>query len=48
MNLAQVADAVGYQHQSSFTAAFRDATGLSPGRYAQLARQGAAPRQPLH
>lgn len=41
MNLGQVAEAVGYQHQSSFTAAFREATGLSPGRYAQLARQGA-------
>ncbi len=39
MNLAQVAEAVGYQHQSSFTAAFRGVTGLSPGRYAQEARQ---------
>lgn len=48
MNLAQVAEAVGYQHQSSFTAAFRDATGLSPCRYAQLAREGAAARPPLH
>lgn len=44
MNLAQVAEAVGYQHQSSFTAAFRDATGLSPGRYAQVARQARAAR----
>lgn len=42
MNLAQVAEAVGYQHQSSFTAAFRDATGQSPGRYAQAARQAQA------
>jgi len=48
MNLAQVAEAVGYQHQSSFTAAFRDATGQSPGRYARLARQGMAPRQAWH
>lgn len=39
MNIAEVAEAVGYQHQSSFTAAFREATGLSPGRYAQWARQ---------
>jgi len=30
-----LAEAVGYR----FTVAFRDATGLSPGRYAQVARQ---------
>jgi AraC-like DNA-binding protein len=39
MNLAEVAEAVGYQHQSSFTEAFRQVTGMPPGRYAQMARQ---------
>ena len=37
MNLAQVAKAVGCRHHSSFTAAFRAATGPPPGRYAQAA-----------
>jgi transcriptional regulator GlxA family with amidase domain len=38
MNLAQVAESVGYRHQSSFTAAFISVTGMSPGKYAQLTR----------
>jgi len=35
LNICQVADAVGYQHQSSFTAAFRDYIGVSPKEYAK-------------
>ena len=34
MTFGQVADAVGYQHQSSFTTAFRQALGVSPREYA--------------
>jgi len=33
LSLAQIATAVGYQHQSSFTAAFRDAVGMCPREY---------------
>jgi AraC-like DNA-binding protein len=33
MNIAQVGDRVGYQHQSSFTAAFRAHAGMSPRAY---------------
>lgn len=33
LNIAQVADRVGYQHQSSFTAAFRAHAGISPREY---------------
>jgi AraC-like DNA-binding protein len=33
LNLAQIAEAVGYQHQSSFTAAFCNALGMCPREY---------------
>ena len=33
LTIAQVAERVGYQHQSSFTAAFRSQTGMSPREY---------------
>jgi AraC-like DNA-binding protein len=33
LNMAQVAQAVGYSHQSSFTAAFRELVGVSPRGY---------------
>lgn len=33
LNIAQVAERVGYEHQSSFTAAFRGHVGLSPREY---------------
>nr|WP_316640427.1 helix-turn-helix transcriptional regulator [uncultured Roseateles sp.] len=39
MTVGQVAEAVGYQHQSSFTTAFRHAMGVSPREYAS--REGA-------
>lgn len=34
LSLGQVAEAVGYQHQSSFTVAFREVVGLAPREYA--------------
>jgi AraC-like DNA-binding protein len=40
LTLGQVADAVGYQHHSSFTTAFRDQVGMSPRDYAHQARLG--------
>jgi AraC-like DNA-binding protein len=33
LTIAQVAERVGYEHQSSFTAAFRGHVGLSPREY---------------
>lgn len=33
LSLAMIAEAVGYQHQSSFTAAFRNAVGMCPREY---------------
>jgi AraC-like DNA-binding protein len=38
LNVGQIADAVGYQHQSSFTTAFREVTGMSPREFATQAR----------
>lgn len=38
LNVGQVANEVGYQHQSSFTTAFREVTGMSPREYAQTLR----------
>ena len=35
LTIAQVAERVGYEHQSSFTAAFRGHTGMSPRDYRQ-------------
>jgi AraC-like DNA-binding protein len=35
LTIAQVAERVGYEHQSSFTAAFRGQVGLSPREYRQ-------------
>ena len=42
MTVGQVADAVGYQHQSSFTTAFRQALGVSPREYASRVATRAA------
>jgi AraC-like DNA-binding protein len=33
LTIAQVAERVGYEHQSSFTAAFRGHVGMSPREY---------------
>jgi AraC-like DNA-binding protein len=33
LTIAQVAERVGYEHQSSFTAAFRNQVGMSPREY---------------
>jgi AraC-like DNA-binding protein len=33
LNISQIAETVGYRHQSSFTAAFRDLVGMSPRDY---------------
>ena len=33
MTIAQVAERVGYEHQSSFTAAFRGHVGMAPREY---------------
>jgi AraC-like DNA-binding protein len=33
LTIAQVAERVGYEHQSSFTAAFRGQVGMSPREY---------------
>jgi AraC-like DNA-binding protein len=33
LTIAQVAERVGYEHQSSFTAAFRSQVGMSPREY---------------
>jgi AraC-like DNA-binding protein len=33
LNVAQIAETVGYQHQSSFAAAFRDVVGMCPRDY---------------
>jgi AraC-like DNA-binding protein len=38
LNIGQVADAVGYQHQSSFAVAFREAVGESPREFARRSR----------
>lgn len=38
LNVAQIAETVGYQHQSSFAAAFRDVVGMCPREYG-VARQ---------
>ena len=38
LNVGQIADEVGYQHQSSFAVAFREAVGLSPREFARLHR----------
>lgn len=38
LNIGQVADAVGYQHQSSFAVAFREAVGESPREFARRHR----------
>lgn len=38
LNVGQIADAVGYQHQSSFTGAFREAVGESPRQFARRYR----------
>jgi len=40
LNIGQVADAVGYQHQSSFAVAFRDAVGVSPREFARRNQSG--------
>ncbi|MGM9482015.1 helix-turn-helix transcriptional regulator [Roseateles sp. NT4] len=39
LNIGQVADAVGYQHQSSFAVAFRDVVGESPREFARRSRR---------
>lgn len=38
LTLGQVAEAVGYQHHSSFTTAFRDQVGMSPRDFSHQAR----------
>ncbi|MDN3922148.1 helix-turn-helix transcriptional regulator [Roseateles violae] len=40
LSIGQVADAVGYQHQSSFAVAFRDVVGESPREFARRSRPG--------
>jgi AraC-like DNA-binding protein len=35
LSIGQIAEQVGYEHQSSFTAAFRDQVGMTPRDYAQ-------------
>lgn len=41
LNVGQIADAVGYQHQSSFTTAFREVTGMSPREFVAQVRERA-------
>ncbi|AMO23647.1 hypothetical protein GCM10027034_37930 [Ramlibacter solisilvae] len=49
LNVGQVSDAVGYQHQSSFTTAFREVTGMSPREFAAQVRMRTDESQPaLH
>jgi AraC-like DNA-binding protein len=38
LNVAQIAETVGYQHQSSFAAAFRDMVGMCPRDYGSAKR----------
>ncbi len=45
LNVAQIAETVGYQHQSSFAAAFREVVGMCPRDYGN-ARHGRSP-EPL-
>jgi AraC-like DNA-binding protein len=47
LNVGQIADAVGYQHQSSFTTAFRAVTGMSPREFAAQVRERASNAQPV-
>jgi AraC-like DNA-binding protein len=47
LNVGQVADAVGYQHQSSFTVAFRDVVGESPRDYVRRHQPEREPA-PMH
>jgi AraC-like DNA-binding protein len=35
LSIGQIAEQVGYEHQSSFTAAFRDHVGMTPREYSQ-------------
>jgi AraC-like DNA-binding protein len=48
LSVAQVAEAVGYQHQSSFTAAFRDVVGMCPRDYHHKAHLPAESHQAVH
>ncbi|MGH8032238.1 MAG: helix-turn-helix transcriptional regulator [Luteimonas sp.] len=48
LNIAQIAEAVGYQHQSSFTAAFRDAMGMCPRDFGSTRREPAELDLALH
>ncbi len=43
LNVAQIAETVGYQHQSSFAAAFRGAVGVCPRDYVGRRQPSAAP-----
>jgi AraC-like DNA-binding protein len=36
LNMAQIAEAIGYQHQSSFAAVFRERVGVSPRHYLRV------------
>lgn len=47
LNVAQIAETVGYQHQSSFAAAFREVVGMSPRDYGGFKR-ATEPELALH
>jgi AraC-like DNA-binding protein len=48
LNVGQVADEVGYQHQSSFAVAFRDVIGVSPREFARSHRVACGERLEVH
>ena len=48
LNIAQISETVGYQHQSSFTAAFRDIVGMCPRDYGNTRQACAALEQAVH
>jgi len=48
LNIAQISETVGYQHQSSFTAAFRDVVGMCPRDYGNTRQACAALEKAVH
>ena len=48
LTIAQISESVGYQHQSSFTAAFRDMVGMCPRDYGNTRQACAQLEKAVH